>query len=129
MGRTADLDKELNRIEQDEAWNASDEVIQIEVKKPLDKVIPIRLAAADWSKLRAEANELGIGPTTLARMWVLERLRSRYDLARGSLRIVQPVVRDAPAKILTKPLPQILDEIEDGTGLTDEVTKASRKKR
>lgn len=73
----ADLNKELERIEQGEAWDESDEVVQAEVKKPLDKVVPVRLTAADWAKLREEARELGIGPTTLARMWILERLRLR----------------------------------------------------
>lgn len=72
-----DLNKELERIEQGEAWDESDEIVQVEVKRPLDKVVPVRLPAAEWEKLRKEARELGIGPTTLARMWILERLRLR----------------------------------------------------
>jgi hypothetical protein len=72
-----DLDKEIERIEQGDAWDESDEVVQVEVKKPLDKVIPVRLSAEKWEELRKEARELGIGPTTLARMWILERLRQR----------------------------------------------------
>jgi len=71
----ADLDREIERIERGNAWNESDEVAQAEIKKPLDKVIPIRLAAEQWEELRMEARMLGIGPTTLARMWILERLR------------------------------------------------------
>jgi hypothetical protein len=43
----------------------------------LDKVIPVRLPADKWEQIREEARELGIGPTTLARMWILEHLRSR----------------------------------------------------
>jgi len=73
----ADLDKEIERIERGEAWDESDEVVQVEIKKPLDKVIPVRLSAEKWEELRKEARELGIGPTTLARMWILERLRQR----------------------------------------------------
>ncbi len=73
----ADLDREIERIEQGNAWDESDEVVQVEVKKPLDKVIPVRLSGDKWEELRKEANELGIGPTTLARMWILERLRQR----------------------------------------------------
>ena len=73
----ADLDKEIEHIEQGDAWDESDEVAQVEVKKPLDKVIPVRLSAEKWEELRSEARELGIGPTTLARMWILERLRQR----------------------------------------------------
>lgn len=70
-----ELNKKIQRIEQGDAWDESDEVVQVEVKKPLDKVIPVRLSAEKWEELRKEARELGIGPTTLARMWILERLR------------------------------------------------------
>ena len=73
----ADLDKEIKRIEQSDAWDEGDEVVQVEVKEPLDKVIPVRLSSASWEEMRKEARELGIGPTTLARMWILERLRQR----------------------------------------------------
>lgn len=71
----ADLDKAIKDIEQGNAWDEGDEVVQVEVKKPLDKVIPVRLSADKWEELRREAREMGIGPTTLARMWILERLR------------------------------------------------------
>ena len=73
----SDIDKEIQRIEQGEAWDETDEVVEVEVKKPLDKVIPVRLSAEKWEELRKEAHELGIGPTTLARMWILERLRQQ----------------------------------------------------
>jgi len=72
-----DIDKAVERIEQGDAWGKRDEVVQIEVKRPLDKVIPIRLSADKWEELRQEAKEMGIGPTTLARMWILERLRKQ----------------------------------------------------
>lgn len=74
----ADLDKTIQRIEQGDAWDDSDEVVKVEVKKPLDKVIPVRLSSDKWEALRKEARELGIGPTTLARMWILDRLRLRH---------------------------------------------------
>lgn len=73
----ADLDKTIKEIEQGDTWDESDEVVQIEVKKPLDKVIPVRLSGDKWEELRWEARELGVGPTTLARMWILERLRQQ----------------------------------------------------
>ena len=73
----ADLDKEIEHIEHGEAWDEEDEVVEVEVKKPLDKVIPVRLSAERWEEVRKEAQELGIGPTTLARMWILERLRQK----------------------------------------------------
>ncbi len=73
----ADIDKAIGDIEQGSTWDESDEVVQVEVKRPLDKVIPVRLSSDKWEELRREARELGIGPTTLARMWILERLRQR----------------------------------------------------
>ena len=76
----ADLDKAVEDIDRGGAWNESDEVVRVEVKKPLDKVIPVRLPADKWEQIREEARELGVGPTTLARMWILERLRSRVKV-------------------------------------------------
>ena len=72
-----DLNKSIQRIEQGDAWDQSDEVVKVDMKKPLDKVIPVRLSADKWEALRKGARELGIGPTTLARMWILDRLRQK----------------------------------------------------
>lgn len=72
-----DLGKAVKNIEQSDAWEETDEVVELKVKKALDKVIPIRMSTEKWEELRHEASELGIGPTTLARMWILERLRRR----------------------------------------------------
>ena len=72
-----DIDKEVERIEQSDTWDETDAVVHVEVKKPLDKVIPVRLPSDKWEQIREEARELGVGPTTLARMWILERLRQR----------------------------------------------------
>lgn len=77
VSKMADIDKEVERIEQGDAWEESDEVVRVEVKRPLDKVIPVRLPSDKWEQIRQEARELGVGPTTLARMWILERLRQR----------------------------------------------------
>ncbi len=76
----ADSHKAVEDIDRGDAWNESDEVVRVEVKKPLDKVIPVRLPADKWEQIREEARELGVGPTTLARMWILERLRSRVKV-------------------------------------------------
>ena len=78
-----DIEREVQKIEEGEAWEETDEVVEIEVKKPLDKVIPVRLPSEKWEELRREARELGVGPTTLARMWILEKLR-QVLLARKS---------------------------------------------
>jgi len=58
----------------DEAWQETDEVVEVEVKRPLDKVIPVRLPSQKWEELRREAHELGVGPAALARRWTLEKL-------------------------------------------------------
>ena len=72
-----DRGREIERIDNGgSAWREDDEVVEIEVKRPLDKVVPVRLPSETWEQLRREAAELGIGPTTLARMWILEKLRS-----------------------------------------------------
>ena len=76
----ADLDKAIEDIQRGDAWDESDQVVRVEVRKPLDKVIPVRLPADKWEQMREEARELGVGPTTLARMWILERLRSRVKV-------------------------------------------------
>ena len=69
------IDEAVDRIEKGEAWEEADETVEVEVRKPLDKVVPVRLSSEKWEELRREARELGIGPTTLARMWILEKLR------------------------------------------------------
>jgi len=74
------FEREVKNIEQGDAWNEDDEVVRIKVKKPLDKVIPIRLSSDKWEELRREANELGIGPTTLARMWILQKLKKKVGV-------------------------------------------------
>ena len=79
----SEMEREVARIEAGEAWEESDEVVELEVKLPLVRVVPVRLPAEKWEELRREARELGVGPTTLARMWILEKLR-RVTLARRS---------------------------------------------
>ncbi len=71
----SDIDREARKLEEGDAWEEADEVVEAEVKQPLDKVIPVRLTSEKWDQLRREAHELGVGPTTLARMWLLEKLR------------------------------------------------------
>jgi hypothetical protein len=70
-----ELDCATETLEQGNAWLDSDEVVDLEVRQPLDKVIPVRLSADKWAAVRREARELGVGPSTLVRMWVLEKLR------------------------------------------------------
>jgi len=78
-----DPEQMVGDIETGDAWNEDDGVVQVEVRKPLDRVIPVRLSADKWEQIREEARDLGVGPTTLARMWILERLRSRVRVQDG----------------------------------------------
>lgn len=75
----SNTDAVIERYDQGEsAWDETDEVVDVDVQPRLDKVIPVRLSADKWEALRREAKELGVGPTTLARMWLLERLKAPY---------------------------------------------------
>lgn len=49
--------------------------VQVHFAKNLSEGITIRLEATTLAELRRYANEQGIGPTTLMRMWILERLK------------------------------------------------------
>jgi antitoxin component of RelBE/YafQ-DinJ toxin-antitoxin module len=50
--------------------------------KRLSSGVTIRLDPDTLERLRAIAQEQGIGPTTLIRMWVLERLKDKEPSAR-----------------------------------------------
>lgn len=45
------------------------------VKEHLKKMIAVRLTEDQWRMLYLVAKELGVGPATLSRMWILERLK------------------------------------------------------
>lgn len=45
--------------------------------KNLSQGITIRLDPETLTKLRTQAHEKGLGPTTLVRMWILERLKEQ----------------------------------------------------
>jgi len=49
--------------------------VRVRFAKQLSEGITIRLDPQTLAELRFLANERGIGPTTLARMWILEHLR------------------------------------------------------
>ena len=80
----SDIEREVQRLEEGEAWEETDDVADVEVKRPLDKVVPVRLPSDEWEELRREARELGVGPTALARIWLLERLH-QITAARKSI--------------------------------------------
>ena len=68
--------------EEAEFWDRHAAVEEIREGTPVgfhrarkSRSLTIRFAPEDLERIRAEANQRGIGPTTLARMWLLERLR------------------------------------------------------
>ncbi len=77
------------------------EQVEVEVKQPLQKIIPIRLSTEHWSELYRYAHELGIGPTTLARMWILERLA--FLRAATSVSYIPKGILPEPGALLTTP--------------------------
>jgi hypothetical protein len=72
------------REEEAEFWDTHDTTdfedemkpVKVTFAKNLSEPLSIRLDPDTLAQLRARAHEKGIGPTTLARMWLLERLRS-----------------------------------------------------
>ncbi len=45
--------------------------------------LTIRFESDDIQKLRQKADHLGIGPTTLARMWIIEKLKKDTDKSKS----------------------------------------------
>lgn len=49
--------------------------VKVRFAKNLSEGITVRFDKATIEKLRGIAHEKGVGPTTLARMWIMEQLR------------------------------------------------------
>ncbi len=70
------LEQTIARIEAGDAVRDTDEVVTLDVeKRPLDKLVPVRLTDEQYRQLREEAKRIGVGPSTLGRIWILEKLR------------------------------------------------------
>ncbi|MYD92922.1 MAG: hypothetical protein F4Y02_04370 [Chloroflexi bacterium] len=73
-----------SREEEAEFWDTHDtadfedefERTEVRFAKNLSQGITVRFTAETLETLRATAQRKGIGPTTLARMWILERLEA-----------------------------------------------------
>jgi predicted DNA binding CopG/RHH family protein len=71
-----------SREEEAEFWDTHDladywdefKPVQVRFAKNLSRGITVRFDDESLTKLREEAHAKGVGPTTLVRMWVLERL-------------------------------------------------------
>ena len=57
--------------------------VQIEVSPELAERLTLRLEQRDRQQLIALAREKGVGPSTLARMWIKERLRQEAIAGSG----------------------------------------------
>ncbi len=83
--KRAPIPKFKSREEEAEFWDTHsladywDEFkpAQAHFAKNLSQVLPVRFDMETLEKLRKQARKKGIGPTTLVRMWVLERLESK----------------------------------------------------
>ena len=51
--------------------------VKVRFARPLSEGITIRLDPATLTRLRSRASKRGLGPTTLVRMWILDRLRRK----------------------------------------------------
>ena len=75
--------------EEAEFWDTHDftdyvdfsKAVKIEVSPNLTSVLTIRIEGEDFEQLAQRARELGIGASTLARMWIRERLRQEANHA------------------------------------------------
>ena len=56
--------------------------VRVRFAKNLSQGITIRLDPKTLATLRSQANEKGIGPTTLARIWILEHLKGQISSTR-----------------------------------------------
>lgn len=79
------IPKFKNYAEEAEFWDTHDltdywdqfKPVKVRFAKNLSQGMTIRLDLDTTIKLKSEAAKKGIGPTTLVRMWVLERLREQ----------------------------------------------------
>ena len=76
---------EFSNYEEEARWwethNLADyqdefKTIKVRFAKNLSEGLHVRLDPETLMKLRVEAKEKGVGPTTLVRMWVKEQLRT-----------------------------------------------------
>ena len=81
--RASRIPRFASREEEAEFWDTHDiadyrdelKSVRARFAQNLSEGITVRLDPETLEELRTQARETGIGPTTLARMWILERLR------------------------------------------------------
>ena len=85
MKRISKIPNFKNKEEEAKFWETHsvsdflDELKPVKAKfaKKLSEGITIRFDENDLTKLREIAHEKGVGPTTLARMWILKNLKQQ----------------------------------------------------
>jgi hypothetical protein len=85
-----------------DTWDEADEVVALKVRRPLDTIVPVRLPTEKYLALREAATELGIGPSTLIRMWVFEKLRSNLGASPALAVAVELFVSNKPRTISSR---------------------------
>ena len=70
----AAIDKRIEAIEAGDAWDESDEVVELDVNENVGRIVTLKLSSENWKELSREAKEMGVRPGALAATWVLERL-------------------------------------------------------
>ena len=86
--KTSRIPEFKNREEEAKFWEThsfsefSDELKSVNVKfaKNLSEGITIRFDEPTLTKIRAIAHKKGLGPTTLARMWILDHLQRQKSI-------------------------------------------------
>lgn len=86
MAKSKKIPEFKNREEEAKFWDThstadywdSWKPVKVVFAKNLSSGITVRLNSDVLKKLREKASEKGIGPTTLIRMWVMERLNKEY---------------------------------------------------
>ena len=48
---------------------------QSAVRKNLQKIIPIRVSQENWEQIKKEADRMGIGVSTLTRIWIMDDIQ------------------------------------------------------
>ena len=51
--------------------------VKLEVAKPLIHILGVRLDAKTIDQLSELGTEMGVGPSTLVRMWIMEKLKGK----------------------------------------------------
>jgi len=74
--RFKNLDEEADFWDTHSTTEFEDEFVEVkmEVARPLIHTLAVRMDAKTIDRLAAVGRKKGIGPSTLARMWLLERL-------------------------------------------------------